>query len=38
MNSKVPGQDNLGAFFIVIGAMLVILVGMVVWFKRRGWL
>jgi magnesium transporter len=38
MNSEVPGQGNLAAFFIVIGAMLVILVGMVVWFKRRGWL
>src|ERR1700742_2578383 len=38
MNSKVPGQDNLAAFFVVIGAMVVILVGMVVWFRRRGWL
>lgn len=38
MNSKVPGQDNLAAFFVVIGGMLVILVGMVIWFKRRGWL
>jgi magnesium transporter len=38
MNSKVPGQDSLAAFFFVIGGMLVILVGMVIWFKRRGWL
>jgi magnesium transporter len=38
MNSKVPGQDNLAAFFFVIGGMLVILIGMVAWFKRRGWL
>ena len=38
MNSKVPGQDNLAAFFVVLGGMLVILIGMVVWFKRRGWI
>ena len=38
MNVKVPGQDNLAAFFVVIGCMLLILVGMVSWFKRRGWL
>jgi magnesium transporter len=38
MNSEVPGQDSLAAFFIVLGGMLVILVGMVIWFKRRGWL
>ena len=38
MNSKVPGQDNLLAFFVVLGGMLLILIGMVVWFKRRGWL
>src|SRR4051812_12352537 len=38
MNVKVPGQDNLGAFFVVIGCMFLILIGMVAWFKRRGWL
>jgi magnesium transporter len=38
MNTKVPGQDNLGAFFTVIGAMFLILIGMVTWFKKRGWL
>jgi magnesium transporter len=38
MNTKVPGQDNLGAFFTVIGGMFLILVGMVTWFKKRGWL
>src|SRR6195952_48527 len=38
MNTKVPGQDNLGAFFTVLGAMFLILVGMVTWFKKRGWL
>src|ERR1700742_2105479 len=38
MNVRVPGQDNLADFFVVIGFMLVILVGMVIWFRRRGWL
>jgi magnesium transporter len=38
MNSEVPGQGDISAFFIVIGAMVLILVGMVVWFRRRGWL
>ncbi|MBS1860788.1 MAG: magnesium transporter CorA, partial [Actinobacteria bacterium] len=38
MNSEVPGQGNPAAFFIVIGAMVVILIGMVLWFRRRGWL
>ena len=38
MNTKVPGQDNLGAFFAVLGAMFLILIGMVTWFKKRGWL
>jgi magnesium transporter len=38
MNVKVPGQDNLGDFFVVVGAMLVILIGTVAYFRRRGWL
>jgi magnesium transporter len=38
MNVKVPGQDNLADFFVVIGVMFLILIGMVAWFKRRGWL
>src|ERR1700744_1157232 len=38
MNSKVPGQDNITDFYVVIGVMLLILIGMVLWFKKRGWL
>jgi magnesium transporter len=38
MNVRVPGQNSLTAFWIVIGAMLAILVGTVAYFRRRGWL
>src|SRR6185312_10299444 len=38
MNVRVPGQDNLADFFVVIGVMFLILVGMIIWFRRRGWL
>jgi magnesium transporter len=38
MNVKVPGQDNLGAFFVVMGVMAAILVGMIVFFRKRRWL
>ncbi len=38
MNVRVPGQDNLTAFWVVIGAMVAILVGMVAYFRKRGWL
>ncbi len=38
MNVKVPGQDNLSGFFVIIGAMALILVAMVFYFRRRGWL
>jgi magnesium transporter len=38
MNVRVPGQNHIGAFWIVIGAMVTILIGMVAYFRRRGWL
>ena len=38
MNVRVPGEQNLTAFWIVVGAMFAILVGMVAYFRRRGWL
>jgi magnesium transporter len=38
MNSEVPGEGGPLAFWAVLGAMLAILVGMVVYFRRRGWL
>ena len=38
MNVGVPGQDSLTDFFVIIGVMALILVGMVVYFRRRRWL
>ena len=38
MNVRVPGQDDLGAFFLVLGFMLVVLVALVTFFRRRGFL
>lgn len=38
MNSHVPGEGGTTAFWIVLGSMLVILLGMVGYFRRRGWL
>jgi magnesium transporter len=38
MNTGVPGQGKLGAFWIVVGVMLVMLVGMLAFARKRGWL
>jgi magnesium transporter len=38
MNVHVPGQDDLTAFFVVVVLMVVLLVGMLALFRRRGWL
>src|SRR3954454_9956675 len=38
MNVKVPGQGSIHAFWAILGLMLVVLVSMVAWFRRRGWL
>jgi magnesium transporter len=38
MNVRVPGQNAIGAFWIVIGLMAIMLVGLLVLFRRRGWL
>jgi magnesium transporter len=38
MNVKVPGEGYRDAFYIVVAAMVVVLVGMVAYFRRRGWL
>ena len=38
MNSEVPGEGGELAFWVVLGAMLVILLGMVAYFRKRGWL
>jgi magnesium transporter len=38
MNVGVPGERSTTAFWIVVGAMFAMLVGMVAYFRRRGWL
>jgi Mg2+ and Co2+ transporter CorA len=38
MNTWVPGEQTVVAFWIVMGAMLVILLAMVAYFRKRGWL
>src|SRR3954454_3662249 len=38
MNVRVPGQGNSTPFWIIIGAMVVLFAGMLVFFRRRGWL
>src|SRR3954471_6116492 len=38
MNVGVPGEGSIHAFWIVVGAMVMLLVGMLVFFRRRGWL
>ena len=38
MNVGVPGEGDSEDFYVVVGAMLVLLLGMVAYFRRRGWL
>jgi magnesium transporter len=38
MNVGVPGEGDVEAFWAVLGAMVVLLVSMLAWFRRRGWL
>jgi len=38
MNVGVPGEGSMHAFWGVIAFMVIVLVGMVLWFRRRGWL
>jgi magnesium transporter len=38
MNVRVPGEQSMTAFWIVVGVMVALLVGMVAYFRRRGWL
>jgi magnesium transporter len=38
MNVGVPGEGDHTAFWIVVGAMVALLVGMLAYFRRRGWL
>jgi magnesium transporter len=38
MNVGVPGEGDPGDFFVIVGACVVVLVGMIAYFRRRGWL
>jgi Mg2+ and Co2+ transporter CorA len=38
MNVGVPGQGDGEDFYVVVGAMVALLVFMVAFFRRRGWL
>jgi magnesium transporter len=38
MNVGVPGEGSTAAFWIVLGGMLALLLGMLGYFRRRGWL
>jgi len=38
MNVHVPGEGEIAGFWFVIVVILAVLVGMVAWFRRRGWL
>jgi magnesium transporter len=38
MNVRVPGQNAIGAFWIVLGVMAAMLLGLLALFRRRGWL
>jgi magnesium transporter len=38
MNNHVPGEQTTAGFWLVIGVMVVVLVGTVAIFRRRGWL
>jgi magnesium transporter len=38
MNSGVPGEQDLTAFWVIVGVMFMLLVGMVGYFRKRGWL
>jgi magnesium transporter len=38
MNVGVPGEGDIGAFWIIVGFMVALLVGIVAFFRHRGWL
>lgn len=38
MNVAVPGEQSATPFWIIIAAMVVMLAGMLAFFRRRGWL
>ncbi|MGZ5333764.1 MAG: magnesium transporter CorA family protein, partial [Solirubrobacterales bacterium] len=38
MNVGVPGEGDTGAFYAIVAAMVAIMLGMIIFFRRRGWL
>jgi len=38
MNVEVPGEGSIAAFWVVVAAMVLLLGGMLAFFRRRGWL
>ena len=38
MNVHVPGESDTLAFYLVLGVMLAMLIGSILYFRRRGWL
>ena len=38
MNVPVPGEGSAAAFWLIVGALVALLVGMILYFRRRGWL
>ena len=38
MNVKVPGEGSIHAFWVLMVVMLAVLIGVAVFFRRRGWL
>jgi magnesium transporter len=38
MNVKVPGEGSIHAFWVIMVVMLAVLVGVALFFRRRGWL
>ena len=38
MNVGVPGEGDMAAFWIIVGTMVAMLVGMVAFFRHRRWL
>jgi magnesium transporter len=37
-NVGVPGENEIAGFWVLLGGMAAILVGLVAYFRRRGWL
>jgi magnesium transporter len=38
MNVRVPGEQSIEAFWIIIAGMVLLLAGLILFFRRRGWL